>query len=322
MKPIVSSAPGEVFLFGEHAVVYGRTGVAAAIDRGVTVRLERAAQGVRLDSALGLLGARIEGHRIHVRAGAAEALHAHAGAIERFFARAGKALPFSARFESLLPAAAGLASSAASAAALAGALARLCGLSPSPSVMVQWVYEGELDIQKRGSITGSACAVGGGVQVVRAGVPEPLGVAPAIPLVVVDTQEPCPTSVTTGIVKERMMRDRAGTEAVFDAIEACARAGLDALRHADVEQLGGLFAQNQGHLARLGVSTSKIEAVLGAIAPHVHGAKITGAGGGGCVVAIPRAGHEEAIARAAGGLRCALFPVRISPVGLKVEGGE
>ncbi|MBI4230498.1 MAG: hypothetical protein HY608_06655 [Planctomycetes bacterium] len=286
------------------------------------MRLDRAAQGVRLDSALGLLEARIEGDRLHVDALTPEALRAHVGAIERFFSRAGKAYPFSARFESALPARAGLASSAASSAALAGALARLCGLSPSSSVMVQWVYEGELDIQKRGSITGSACAVGGGVQVVRAGVPEPLGVAPAVPLVVVDTQEPCPTSVTTGIVRERLARDRAGTEAIFDAIEACARSGLDALRHADAGRLGGLFAENQGHLARLGVSTRKIDAVLGAIAPHVHGAKITGAGGGGCVVAIPRAGHEEARERVAVGLHCVSFPIRITPVGLRVEGGE
>ncbi|WP_044957502.1 galactokinase family protein, partial [Halarchaeum acidiphilum] len=43
--PTTSSAPGKVYLFGEHAVVYGEPAVPCAIERRATVRVEERDDG-------------------------------------------------------------------------------------------------------------------------------------------------------------------------------------------------------------------------------------------------------------------------------------
>ncbi len=45
------SAPGKVFLFGEHAVVYGKRAIACAIDLRTTVEITSSRHGIRIQSA-------------------------------------------------------------------------------------------------------------------------------------------------------------------------------------------------------------------------------------------------------------------------------
>ena len=71
----IASAPGEVFVFGEHAVVYGHPALATTIDRRAKVKVERRSNGeIKIDSkGVGKLSGEIsrsrEGWRIRIRKG-------------------------------------------------------------------------------------------------------------------------------------------------------------------------------------------------------------------------------------------------------------
>jgi mevalonate kinase len=63
-------------------------------------------------------------------------------------------------------------------------------------------------------------------------------------------------------------------------------AGLSALRRGDLVEVGSLMNRNQAMLSILGVSTKELKKLLEAATPLSYGAKITGAGGGGSMIAL------------------------------------
>jgi mevalonate kinase len=77
--------------------------------------------------------------------------------------------------------------------------------------------------------------------------------------------------------------------------------GLNALMKRDIGKLGDLMNLNHGLLSALGVSTFELDAlVYAARAEGALGAKLTGAGGGGCMMALA---NEEFLGRVEKGIR-------------------
>ena len=76
-------------------------------------------------------------------------------------------------------------------------------------------------------------------------------------------------------------------EAVFDQMDALALAGANALQHADYEQLGRLMNICHGLLNAIGVSTAELDYMVSvARTAGALGAKLTGGGGGGSIIAL------------------------------------
>jgi mevalonate kinase len=81
-----------------------------------------------------------------------------------------------------------------------------------------------------------------------------------------------------------------------------AELGLEALLNHDIVQLGDLMNINHGYLSSIGVSTMKLETLIHTVRKNgALGAKLTGAGGGGCIITIAEEQHiprlEKAIRR-------------------------
>ena len=99
-----------------------------------------------------------------------------------------------------------------------------------------------------------------------------------------------------------MLAERsAETRGRFAAIESLVQRGADAVTRGSYGELGAAMTENQRHLEALDVSCPEIERMC-AIARDAgaFGAKLTGGGGGGCVIAV---GSERAVSdawRAAG----------------------
>ena len=74
----------------------------------------------------------------------------------------------------------------------------------------------------------------------------------------------------------------------IQAIGTVARRGLAALVDGDYEAVGHAMSENHILLRNLGVSSPELESLIRAAAPTALGAKLTGAGGGGCMVALTR----------------------------------
>ena len=320
-------SPGEVIFFGEHSVVYGRGALGAAITRGITATAELTDDGsLKIHSRLGDYEA-----RVRRSAGAFAGIEDERGNAKmlplgrtfgRIFSEFGAAPSLRVTVDSDIPEESGLASSAAVSSALAAVALWAAGRPlPSSEEMVRRVFEGEIDLQKRGSVMGSACTVNGGFITVRDGHWERAAAGMPVPAVaVIDSRERCATSVTTGRVKDRLERDRTGTETIFDRMDAFARQGQACMQRGDWEGAGREMASNQECLRQLEVSTAKIDRLIEAVRPHVYGAKITGAGGGGCIVCLPRPGAESTLAAAAAGAGGVLLDCRISAAGVREAG--
>ncbi|MDG1552040.1 MAG: hypothetical protein P8Q87_00805, partial [Candidatus Poseidonia sp.] len=72
------------------------------------------------------------------------------------------------------------------------------------------------------------------------------------------------------------------------AVGSIARRGLKALQEGDYEAVGHAMSENHIILRNLGVSSDELETLISAALPSSLGAKLTGAGGGGCMVALTR----------------------------------
>jgi mevalonate kinase len=74
----------------------------------------------------------------------------------------------------------------------------------------------------------------------------------------------------------------------MDAIGALVHRGMEALLAGDAEAVGRAMTENHLLLRRLGVSHPALETLVSAALPTSLGAKLTGAGGGGCMIALTR----------------------------------
>ena len=85
-------------------------------------------------------------------------------------------------------------------------------------------------------------------------------------------------------LKERNLEEM---NKILDSMGMIAESGLDALMKADINRIGDLMDLNHGLLSAIGVSTMKLEILCHTSRNNgALGAKLTGAGGGGCMIAL------------------------------------
>jgi hydroxymethylglutaryl-CoA reductase len=116
---------------------------------------------------------------------------------------------------------------------------------------------------------------------------EPVQLTESPPIVIACSGKSGLTKEQVAGVRARHARSGEHYAAIFDEIDALTVAGADALVRADYGELGLLMNMCHGLLGAIEVSTSELESMVGiARAAGAVGAKITGSGGGGSVVAL------------------------------------
>lgn len=106
-------------------------------------------------------------------------------------------------------------------------------------------------------------------------------------LVVGHTGINAPTTHMVAGVASRRASDP-GIDEAMHAMAGLVHRGVEALKAGDSEALGRTMTENHLLLRRIGVSHPKLEALVSAALPTALGAKLTGAGGGGCMIALTR----------------------------------
>ena len=72
----------------------------------------------------------------------------------------------------------------------------------------------------------------------------------------------------------------------IEAINALTALGVNAIENGDLEALGAVMNLNHNHLQNLGVSCKELDELVEVARETSLGAKLTGAGGGGCMIAL------------------------------------
>ena len=274
-----SAAPGKVILLGEHAVVYGRTALAASINLYVEV----AVTGIRRANVHNTVEAR---HTVPLRAleRAAELTGLDPGSITVTVAAD-------------LPASVGLGSSAALSVALIRALAKFAGQSLSDAVVCARAFEIEKIFHGFPSgIDNTVVTYGGLIAFRRDGTVKPLATAQPIPLVIALGRAPRETQEAVRGLRERWESSPALYEPLFDEIDRLVSEAQHAIAAGDLPTLGALMNANHRLLQRLGISTEELDEMVAlARDSGVSGAKLTGGGGGGAVICLCDADRERLV---------------------------
>jgi len=292
-----SSAPGKVYLFGEHAVVYGEPAVPCAIERRahVTVserdddRLRVSAGDLSIDGfTVEYSGATDDAPDVDVPAPIVEAAMGYVDeAVEQARAAAdATGAGFDVEIDSEIPLGAGLGSSAAVVVAGIDAATRELGVELDARALADRAYQVEHEVQDgQASRADTFCSAMGGAVRVEGDDCTTLD-APDLPFVVGYDG----TSHDTGelVAGVGALREEFGFAAdTVSAIGDLVRRGEDALADGDVETLGRLMDVNHGLLSALGVSARTLDNMVWAARDGgAVGAKLTGAGGGGSIVAL------------------------------------
>ncbi len=292
-----SSAPGKVYLFGEHAVVYGEPAVPCAIERRARVRVEqRSDDGLRVHANdLTLDGFTVEytGESDDTPdIDAPESLvDAAMGYVDEAVrqARDAAAVPdagFDVHIESELPLGAGLGSSAAVVVAAIDAATRALGTTLDRRTLAERAYRVENTVQDgQASRADTFCSAVGGAVRVEGDDCQRID-APELPIVIGYDGGAGDTGTLVAGVRTLREQHQFAADTVT-AIGDLVRQGEQALAEGDLETLGSLMNFNHGLLSALGVSARSLSAMVWAARDAgAYGAKLTGAGGGGCIVAL------------------------------------
>ncbi|SIQ99510.1 mevalonate kinase [Haladaptatus litoreus] len=325
----VSSAPGKVYLFGEHAVVYGEPAVPCAIERRATVAVE-SRDDDRLRVHLSDLS--IDGFTVEYSGSTDETpdvnvseslVQAGIGYIDAAIEQARDATErpdagFDITVESDIPLGAGLGSSAAVTVAAIDAATRELGVSLSSDEIADRAYRAELAVQDgEASRADTFCSATGGAVRVEGDDCRAIE-SPDLPIVVgFDGGAGDTGKLVAGVRALREEYEFAGE--TVKSIGDIVRQGERALTEGDTEELGRLMNFNHGLLEALGVSSRSLDNMVWAARDAgALGAKLTGAGGGGCIVALDPTDETETALRFTPGCEDA-FRAELDTEGVREE---
>jgi mevalonate kinase len=265
---------GKVILFGEHAVVHGVSALAGGIDRGVRARASALAEGAsRLT---------IDSWKVTVTPSDTEML---AQAFRALLEASGFGQrPMFVKADVDLPPGAGLGCSAA----VGVAVARALDPSAESDVICDRVMAWERVFHGNPSGIDGAVAARGGCVLFRKGQPiTEVKLPAAMYLCVGHSGESSSTKLMVESVSHQRDSKPQLVQKTFDGIAAIVANAKLALEAGDSKAVGQLMDMNQMLLAGLQLSTIRIETLCDIARKHgALGSKLTGAGGGGCVIAL------------------------------------
>jgi mevalonate kinase len=297
------SAPGKVYLFGEHAVVYGETAIACAVELRTRVRAEEN-DSIVIQSQIGRTGIDFEKHPY----------------ISTVIERISELVPIKGLFvevNSELPVGSGLGSSAAVTIATIGALNELFGCGLSLDEISKLGHEIEIKVQGAASPTDTYVSTFGGVVTI----PDRRKLrTPCCGIVIGDTGIFSSTKELVANVRKLRESYPELIGPLMTSIGKISKIGETFVACQDYSSIGRLMNVNQGLLDALGVNILELSSLIySARQAGAYGAKITGAGGGGCMVALAALDKCNNIANAISNAGGKATITRPTEQGLKIE---
>lgn len=321
-----ASAPGKIILFGEHAVVYGRPALAvpvmqvhadARIDFVAEKRRDEtdsttnsvANSRMEMDSSGGNWAdaVLVDAPDIGLFSPLSQLLteqppHPLAAVISSVFQLLGVLRPPALKITitSTIPVASGLGSGAAVSVATIRALSSALGRPLSDAQVNELAYE--IEKLHHGTPSGIDNTVityakpvyfvrGETIQTFRAGFP--------FTVVIADTGIAAPTKESVGDLRKFWQADQSRWEMVFDRVAEIVQAARKAIESGKWKELGPLMDANHALLQEMTVSCPELDRlVLAAKTAGALGAKLSGGGRGGNMIALVNVSDAESVASA------------------------
>ena len=279
----IAKSPGKIILFGEHFVVYDNRAILGAIDKYATVTSEKTnTDNILISSSLGQTSIQKDEDESKIEKKFRPFFHIAKQLISKNNFEKG----ISIKIESDIPIGAGLGSSSACCVAAAASVSNLFNNTNEKEIL-------ELAIQAEKTIfpnsSGADCTVsvyGGIIEYQRERGFSKINAENEFNFLIINSEQ----VHATDKVVERVKKFKEENEDIFSELcseeERLITKALDSMKNNDLEIIGKCMAQNQIFLEQIGVSNDELLLIIKEIEKITLGAKITGAGDGGCIIAL------------------------------------
>jgi mevalonate kinase len=302
----IPSAPGKIILFGEHAVVYGRPALAIPVTQ-VHADVEI------LDSDSSGIWIHAPDVDLHAELNTLPANHPIASVIHNFLflSRVPHTQPLpqrgrGARFSNLnikitstIPVASGLGSGAAVTVALIRALSSHLNHPMTDEQINAFAYEIEkLHHGTPSGIDNTVVTYARPVYFVKGQPIETFRVGQPFTIVIGNTGIPAPTRESVGDVRRLWEADKVKWESVFDQVGEIAKKARATIEKGKIDELGKLMDQNHALLQEMTISSPELDRLVSAARQAgALGAKLSGGGRGGNMIALVEPEKADAVAK-------------------------
>jgi mevalonate kinase len=292
---VKASAPGKIILFGEHAVVYNRPALAVPVIQ-VHVDVEV------VDSPRAGIFINAPGIDLHAELNSLPADHPIASVILRLFQLVGISQfpPLEISITSTIPVASGLGSGAAVSVALIRALALHLAYPITNEQVNVIVFETEkLHHGTPSGIDNTVITYNKPVYFIKGQPIETFKVGKPFTLVIGDTGVPALTKESVADVRLLWIKNKYKFEETFDEIGQISLIARRSIESGRPELLGELMDQNHALLQQLTVSSPELDKLVeSARNAGALGAKLSGGGRGGNMIALVEQAMADAVASA------------------------
>lgn len=301
---MTSTAPAKIILFGEHAAVYGYPAIAIPFS-AISVTAESRTMsdgGLVVYSRETEKEYRIEPNKAEYNEPLAFAAHSVLNEL--------KVAPPNLRIElhSTIPMGGGFGSGAAVAAAIMRELGHHFDHRFTEEQLNALVYEVEKYFHGTPSgIDNTTIVYNRPIFFVKGETPQPFRIGKPLMFVVADSGIHSSTKETVADVRKYREENPIAANPMFERIGMIVNTARDLIMKGDIDTLGSLMIENHGILRSLTVSSERLDQlVTAALSAGASGAKLSGGGRGGNVIALvkPHCAMEVTAAfRGAGAVR-------------------
>ena len=320
-KEISVSTPGKLMLLGEHGVVYGKPCLVTAVEQRLSAEISCTenphlvinAPDVNIENYRKPMS---EVGRGDIPRGVVFVENAVANFKNKYSFDEGVSIKTNSDFSASF----GFGSSSASTVSVIKGLAEVFGKDLTKQEIFDLSYKTVLDVQGVGSGFDTAAGIYGGTLYFVGGGKEIEELAKNDFNLVVGYSGQ--KADTTEIIKRVAAEHEESTrvEEIFEEIGELVEEGKVAFEKSDWERFGQIMTENQKLLVELGVSTEKLDTMISAaLAGGAYGAKLSGAGGGDCMIALCARDKIDSVKKAILETGGEIIDVKVNAEGVKIN---
>lgn len=287
-----ASAPGKVILFGEHFVVYGIKAILCAIDKRVTVTAEKIPENkIIIKSNIGELEVSLNKSMNEISSPLKPFVYLANKMIKKYNQSEGIKIYVKSEIASGV----GLGSSSACCVAGAAAISKLFEKTSKEKILELAIEAERTIFQNTSGADCTVCTFGGLMEYDKEKGFSQIKSEPNFHLVIANSNIEHSTEVVVSNVKQFKEKNEEKFSIMCQKeLELVNRVKI-MLKNNDLQGLGKCMKDNQEFLEIIGISNEKLRKMIEKAENSSFGAKITGAGGGGCIIALSDESNLEKI---------------------------
>ena len=279
----IASAPAKIILFGEHFVVHGTKAILAAIDKRVTVTtIFTENKTIKINSELGTIEVPILSSHEDVK-----------NEFKPFVYLANKIINsepnvtgLEITIDSDIPIGVGLGSSSACCVAAAASISELFNKLPSEEILNLSIEAEKTIFPNTSGADCTVCTYGGMIEYDQSSGTRKIESTFQINLVIANSMIPHSTKSSVERVSKFKENDEERFSQLCDLENGLIDEVITAMKNNDSTTLGLKMSENQKYLEEIQISNDTLRNMINSLNQISLGSKITGAGDGGCIIAL------------------------------------